>query len=204
MEFFSFSVLWRDIIFRFTNESNLLLFALFKNREMNEWNILLFARFKNKEMSEDNITSQAVSASFVATALNNNDDDDDNFFEDTDAPPPRTSPFQVYWEDQEKVKPKNKIKLLLCVAASGAVDGLSLKDLAEEPFKGQIGITPGRAVLRDELRRRDPAIKTLVRHSVDQLMELMKSSNNLLTAECLKFVYEKFVEVKIQFSKTNE
>ena len=41
VEFFSFSVLWRDIIFRFTNESNLLLFALFKNKETNESNILL-------------------------------------------------------------------------------------------------------------------------------------------------------------------
>ena len=153
-------------------------------------------------MSQTTSLPQTQSETASATSINNNDADPDNFFDQENAP--RLSPFQSYWEDQSKVNPKNKLKLLFCAAASGAVDGFSLNDLGEEPFKDQPGIRPAREVLRDEIKRRDPQAKTIVRHSVKELMVMMTNTNNLLTPECQKFIYEKFAEVKAQFQKSIE
>ena len=157
----------------------------------------------NTNTTANSTTTVAAPAPAPAVlAINNDDVETDEFF-NADAVS-TVSPFQTYWEDQNKVNPKNKLKLLFCVAASGQVNDFSLADLQEDPFKDQPGIRPAREVLRAEVKRRDPTVKTLVRHTVKELMEFMVNTNHHLTPGCKEFVQKKFAEVKQQLQKAQE
>ena len=68
-----------------------------------------------------------------------------NDFDDDDVES-SISPFKKYYEDQSLVDPRKKLILLFGVAASGIVDGFSLADLSEVPFKDVPHILPRRDV----------------------------------------------------------
>ena len=111
------------------------------------------------------------------------------------------SPFQQYYEDQSKVDPKNKLKLLFAVAASGVVPDFTLADLTEGSFKYQPCMRMSKDVIKGEITRRDPTSKFLVKHTISDLMQMLSDITPKLTDNCKKFIVTTFGEVKKQFDK---
>ena len=111
------------------------------------------------------------------------------------------SPFQQYYEDQMKVDPKNKLKLLFAVAASGVVSDFTLADLTEGSFKYQPCLRMSKYVIKGEINRRDPTVKVLVKHTISDLMKILSDTIPKLTDKCKTFIVTTFGEIKKQFDK---
>ena len=123
---------------------------------------------------------------------------EDNDFASTES---AYSPFQQYYEDQMKVDPKNKLKLLFDVAVSGVVLDFTLANLREGSFKYQPCLRMNKYVIRDEINRRDPAAKVLVKHTISDLIKILSDTTSTLTENCKKLIVTRFGEVKKQFDK---
>jgi hypothetical protein len=115
------------------------------------------------------------------------------------------SPFEQFYEDQSKVNPKRKVGLLLVVAASGIVEKFSLADITEVPFKDRANIRPNRDVIRAEINRRDPNLKIPVKTKISDMLKILEeTTEEVMTANCIKFVKANFFEIREQFQREYE
>ena len=118
---------------------------------------------------------------------------EDNDFASTES---TYSPFQQYYEDQMKVDPKNKLKLLFVVATSGVVSNFTLADLAEGSFKYQSCMRMNKNVVKGGINRRGPAAKVLVKHTISDFIKILSDTTPKLTESCKKCIVTTFGEVK--------
>ena len=111
------------------------------------------------------------------------------------------SPFQLYYEDQSLLLPKNKIRLALGCCMAGIVTNFKFDALALEPFSiaNHHQIRPTIAVIQAELKRRDPKIKGLVNLKLAQLLQKLEVTNSLLTDGCIIFLKDKYKEIRDGF-----
>ena len=112
------------------------------------------------------------------------------------------SPFELYFEDQSKLEPKLKLRLIMSCCISGLVEGFNMSSLQSIPFSSQnlFSIKPNKVMVRAELKRRDPAVNKISNLKLDDLMVIMESSNKEhLTKDCIKFILTKFREYKAVF-----
>ena len=112
------------------------------------------------------------------------------------------SPFELFFEDQSKLEPKLKIRLIMACCIGGLVEGFDMSSLQSIPFSSQnlFNIKPNKVIVRAELKRRDPGIKNISNIKLDDLMVIMTESNKkYLSEKCIKFILTKFREYKDVF-----
>ena len=89
------------------------------------------------------------------------------------------SPFELFFEDQSKLEPKLKIRLIMACCIGGLVEGFDMSSLQSIPFSSQnlFNIKPNKVIVRAGLKRRDPGIKNISNIKLDDLMVIMTESN---------------------------
>lgn len=112
-------------------------------------------------------------------------------------------PFEEYYEDQSKLDPKNRTGLILLCSMAGIVSNFSLSSLHENPFKEQNihTLKPTKPMVKDEIKRRVPSKNKLSSAKLNDLIDILRTTNDILTDECKAFITKKFKEIKELFQK---
>ena len=123
-------------------------------------------------------------------------------------PPAPTNPsvFREFYNDQSCFLPKDKIRMVLVCAMCGIVDGFFEPSLKEPPFSSQNYDTlkPTIAVVKLEIKRRDPRLKGTANVNIAELMKMLRERNDLLSDECIGFIRKEFDRYKTLFQNHQE
>ena len=107
-------------------------------------------------------------------------------------PPAPTNPsvFREFYNDQSCLLPKDKMRTVLIYAMCGIVDGFSESSLKEPPFSFQNyhALKPTIAMVKLEIKRRDPGLKGIANVEIAELMKMLQEKNDLLSDEYIEFI----------------